>query len=244
VTGPHDDDEGIAAEGQAGQRGVLLLLADQGDVVAQREDPLDDALGGVETQDDVDARVPPVEDRDEVRGIRAAGRSGDEAQPPAGEPPRALEVPARLVHEREDPAGVVLQDRAGVGEPGAAADALEELHAAVPLELADLQRHRWLGDRQRLGRPGEAAGAGDGLEDAELVQRHAAEILSRANLMKWARFISVAASRGAGMLDPWLTGFGRCSRRSRWPGISIPTRYARWLSSTGWSWAEGCPSPS
>ena len=82
---------------------------------------------------------------------------------------------ARLLDQREDAARVVLEHAPGVGQAWAAADALEELHAAIALELADLQRHCRLRHRQRLGRAAEAAGAGDGLEHTELVEVHAAE---------------------------------------------------------------------
>jgi hypothetical protein len=201
VSGRDDDHEGIPAERGARQDRVLLFGADQADVVREREDALDDALGGVEAQHHVDAGMPPVESRDEVGRVGRAGGPRHHPQAPAHEAPGAVQVAPGLVDQREDAARVVLQDAPGVGEARAAPDPLEELHAALALELPDLEGHRRLRHRQRLRRAAEAGGARHRLEHAELVEVHGS-ILAPALLMEWTSFISFASCEAGAMLGP------------------------------------------
>ena len=76
-----------------------------------------------------------------------------------------------------DDVGVLEQQRARLGQREPAGPALEQPRARLALQRGDLLRHGGLGQRQRLGRAGEGAEAGDLAE-----REHAAGIEHRLSL--------------------------------------------------------------
>src|SRR3989442_1112425 len=85
------------------------------------------------------ASAQALPERREV--VAGGGRRGGQAQPRAVEVARALQRALGVVGQREDAVGVLAERLAGRCEPNAAADAVEEPHAVLALELADLQTH-------------------------------------------------------------------------------------------------------
>ena len=79
---------------------------------------------------------------------------------------------AGLLHEMRDRLGALEQQRAGGGEPHAAAVPREQRHAEFVLELPDLAAQRRLRQPQFVGRAADAAGARDAHEVAQFLQFH------------------------------------------------------------------------
>ena len=99
------------------------------------------------------------------RGARA------ETDPPRNDSTEAVECLARGFELLKDPRRVGEQDLAGGGRERALADALEERHADILLELANVQAHRRLTEMQMLGGAREAAAFGDLLERPQMRRR-------------------------------------------------------------------------
>ena len=79
----------------------------------------------------------------------------------------------RLARERQHAARVAEQQRAGARRRGAATEPVEQLHAQLVLERADVLGDGRLREEERLGGAREAAELGDLDEDLEPAQVHA-----------------------------------------------------------------------
>ena len=113
--------------------------------------------------------VAPAQPLPEGRQVVAGGgRRGGQAQPRAAEVARALQGALGVVDQSEDALGVLAQRLARRRQAHAAADAVEEAHVVLALELADLQAHG--GDRhaQPLGGLRERPGPRHRLECPQL----------------------------------------------------------------------------
>ena len=80
------------------------------------------------------------------------------------------------MHQMRDRLGALEQQRAGGGEPHAAAVPGEQRNAELVLQLLDLPAQRRLRQAQFLGRAADAAGARDLHEIAQLFEFHDASV--------------------------------------------------------------------
>lgn len=112
------------------------------------------------------------------RARNSAGERAGEAEPQAAALTAAggTRDGRRLVRPAEQLARLGKQRLTGGRERGAATVAVEELHAKLRLERADLLAHARLREVQPLGRAAEVQLLGHGHERGELAQLHSAMI--------------------------------------------------------------------
>ena len=162
------------------KRPVTAGGTDDPELEAAVGDEIDDRLGVVHLERDVQPRVPGEELAQEHGhdDCRRPGRSADREL--ARE--RALAVRGDLVQdlllELQQPLGTAKQAQPGLGRLDAAARTVEQLRAQPLLERPHLQRDRRLRDAQALGGLGEAAALDDLAEGCKLACIHK-QILSR-----------------------------------------------------------------
>ena len=90
----------------------------------------------------------------------------------------------------QDTVGALEQHAAWLGQRQRACAAVEEPNAELVLEELDLFRERGLTDVELIGRPAEAARAGDGRQILQLTQLHRANIRTRARSRELVRRLS------------------------------------------------------
>jgi hypothetical protein len=143
--------------------------AEHAEVVLQREQPLPDRARVVHRDLELQPGIAPAQALPEGgRVVAGAGRRGGHAQPRAAEVARALQRALGVERQREDALGVLAQRLARRREPHAAADPVEEAHAVLALQRADLEAHGGDGHVQPLGGLGEGARPRHRLERPQL----------------------------------------------------------------------------
>ena len=110
-------------------------------------------------------------------GRTSGGRA--DAQPRQRAGARALGGPARILGEPQHAAGLLEQRSARGRQRDRALRALEQLHAELALEVADLLADGGLGDVQPLGGAAKVQFLRDGDEVSEVAQFHAVHGLTR-----------------------------------------------------------------
>jgi len=171
VAGGHDDDERILAEQLQDEIRMGDLRPQHAHVILEPEDALSHALGILHVEPGVDAGIAAAELRQE-RGhvVGRRGARGDHAEAPGGEAPRLLQGSFGVVGEGEDPLRVPGEGLACGCEPHPAAHPVEEPHAGVLLELADLEAHRRRRHPQAIGRAAKASRPRHRLEHPQLAK--------------------------------------------------------------------------
>ncbi|GAB3872234.1 hypothetical protein GCM10027610_137320 [Dactylosporangium cerinum] len=160
---------GQDAQVEVGRWGVVR---DDRRVQAPLPQPVDEAVGGVLGQGDLDARVLGVEvgeDRGQVDVVRGHGPDRD---PAAGQPGQLGGGAPGTLDGGERGPRVGQHRRAGRGQPDLPAGAVQQVLPELPLQLPDLRAHARLRDPQPGRGAGEARLLGDGDEVRQLVQLH------------------------------------------------------------------------
>src|SRR5712691_4464428 len=154
--------------------------ADHAQLRPALEDPIDDRLAVPDEERDRDLGVFLLEAADERRqDVLARDGAGADEELAAHLPLEAVHRLAGLALQRQHSPGVAQQELAGLGDGGAAAEAIEQAHAQLVLKGADMLRDRRLGEVQRVRGLGEGAELGDFDEDLELPEVHGGEYRGR-----------------------------------------------------------------
>ena len=142
------------------------------------------------------------EERDRRRQQRGA-RGGERGQPHASAAHARDRVELGLGggEPRDHDLGVLDQRAAGVGEPDAAAGAVDERGAGLLLERGDLLGDGGLGVGERLGGGGEGAVLGDRLEHPQLLDVEHNHSLSKPQKSEF-ELMALAADNRSRSIEP------------------------------------------
>src|SRR6266571_4395676 len=180
MAGRCDDHELVGDERDDGQVRVLERGTDHGQVELVAQDLLLHASPRPDLQRDDQAGVQLLEGAKSRRQqIDADGRARAYAEVAALDAAHLLERQRRLVEHIERTSRVSVEDRAGLGELDALAQAVEKGQAERLLQLFDLVRNRRLTQSQLLRRLAETAQVGHRFEGTQLTQRHRAVEVER-----------------------------------------------------------------
>ena len=102
--------------------------------------------------------------------IGAGGLAGADDQGATPEVVEIIQGPAGLLALAQDPVAITEQQVACLGELGLATTPIEQGDIQLLLQILDLQAHRRLGDVKAVSGLLEAALAGNGTQDAELIE--------------------------------------------------------------------------
>ncbi len=142
-------------------------------VLAEAGNPFHHALGIVHRQGDMDLGEFRLEEIDHRRQIIGPDREGaQDLQPPCAKRSGILQRVLRLFRQREDPLGILEQRLSSIRQLDPPSSPVEQADPLVSFKLADVNRHRRLGDGQGLGRLGKTPTLRDRVEDPELIQVH------------------------------------------------------------------------
>jgi plastocyanin len=168
----------------------------------------------------LDTRMGAAVCREDVRhsGLHELRRRPDSQDAAGAAPEHGAPRPERLGLGQDvaGPRGDLLAVRGG---DDAATDAVEEPHAEIPLQIADLTRQRGLADVQTAGGQGHAARVDDADEIAEMAELHRAKCpggIDHSRSFDWTEQLAVAYKSGmqrlvwaflaGGVLAPAIVG--------------------------------------
>ncbi|WSG42036.1 hypothetical protein OHA72_64445 [Dactylosporangium sp. NBC_01737] len=154
---------------EVGRRGVVR---DDRRVQTPLPEPVDEPVGGVLGEGDLDSRVLGVEVREHRGQVDVVRGHGPDRDPAAGQPGQLVGGAPGAVDGGERGAGVGQDRLAGRGQPDLPAGAVQQVLPQLPLQLPDLRTHSRLRDPQPGRRAGEGGLLGDGHEVRQLMQLH------------------------------------------------------------------------
>ena len=158
----------------------LIAVLDHGQVVAAGSQTLQDVLGHLENDIEIEIQSRPADVALEDVRQAAGPEAGRAAEGDAVAMLVLGDLLLELALDLQDLPGLVHQQAPGVGGGDALGAPLQQGHPVVLLQLPDPARDRRLGHAQALGGGGEAAGVGDGDQGAQQDQFHPPKIAAGA----------------------------------------------------------------